>query len=298
VNAAKQTFTEGDLAMRPKSKFATYLTVGVVLCCGIFPSASAPTLRAQDISRLPAKSRSGRQFPSLETDTLSVIQVQPAVQPRITPVAETVSIHDLLVPPHAVKEFQRSLKDARAGNFQSAVQHLQRAIQIEPKFVQAHNNLGASYLQMNEYESAVAEFRTAIDLDNKIQEAHRNLSLGLFLLRRYPEAEVAAREAVKLSPERIEGRYTLGRILSAEGTNGPEAEALLRQSISEFPDARLPLVKVLIDRGDAQHAADELRAYLNSPAAAGRRKQIAQCWLSQITQTKSDPGCSNIKADR
>ncbi len=206
----------------------------------------------------------------------------------IRPQAESISVHELLLPAGAVKEFQRSEKAVRSGDFRSAAEHLRNAIQIAPSFVQAHNNLGAAYIQLNEYESGVAEFRAAIALDPKIEESHRNLGLGLFLLRRYPEAELAARQALQLDSQRSSARYTLGRILAAEGVNATEAEQLLRPTVREYPEARLPLAQVLLNRGATTSAAAELREYLKSTDADVARKRAVQSWLDLVSAHPSD----------
>jgi Tfp pilus assembly protein PilF len=283
--------------MRPRTNRPAHfhLTVKGLALWGFF-AFSTFSLHAQGTSRLPSgAARYGSTFPGLESDPLAVIQSQPAAPPRVMPQAETISVHDLLVPASAIKEFQRSEKAVRSGDFRSAAGHLQKAILIEPKFVQAHNNLGASYIQLNEYESAVTEFQMAISLDGKIQEPYRNLGLGLFLLRRYPEAELAARQALKLDPQRTAGYYTLGRILAAEGGNSSEAEELLRQVVPTIPEARLPLAQALLNQGATDRAANELRAYISSSTANPAKKQAVQCWLAQMTKSPARLACTVAK---
>jgi Tfp pilus assembly protein PilF len=278
--------------MKPKAKRTTQLTIYLALCAMLLSSDSG--MHAQGMSRAPA----GRYENGLPVgsslgplDSLARIQSWPPIAPRTTPQGETISIHDLLIPAGAVKEFQRSEKAVRSGDFRSAAKHLQRAIQIAPNFAEAHNNLGASFMRLNTYESAVPEFRAAIALDAKIQEPYRNLGLALFLLRRYPEAELAARQALQLDPRRGHAQYTLGRILAAEGSSSAEAEQLLRESLGEFPEARLPLAQVLLNKGATELAATELRSYLKSSKTDQVKRQAVQQWLSRITQTKaSDPG--------
>jgi tetratricopeptide (TPR) repeat protein len=276
--------------MRPKTNLTALLTTGFALWSALFYlSTSNGYAQGTPASRMPGGVRYANAMRGLES--LEVIQSQAAPAPRAIPQVETIAVRDLLLPAAAIKEFQRSEKAVRSGNFQSAAEHLQKALQIDPTFVQAHNNLGASYIQLNQYESAVTEFRKAIELNTKMQEPYRNLGLGLFLLRRYPEAELAARQAMQLDPGRGQARYTLGRILAAEGTTSAEAEQLLRESLGEFPEARLPLAQVLLNKGASEMAATELRTYLKSSKADQVKRQAVQRWLSQITQSKaSDPG--------
>jgi len=277
--------------MRPKTKLTAHFAIGLTLCGTILFSTSS--MHAQGASRLPGGTRYGNALPGL--DPLATIQAEVVPPAHIKPQAETISVHELLLPAAAVKEFQRSQKAVHSGDFRSAAEHLRKAIEIAPAFVQAHNNLGASYIQLNEYESAVTEFETAIALDTKIEEPYRNLGLGLFLLRRYPEAEVAARRAMKLDPQHSAARYTLGRILAAEGGGSAEVEQLLRQSVPDFPDARLPLAQVLLNQGATDPAAAELRAYLQSGNADPGKRQAVQSWLAQITRTEAKGPEKNAK---
>ena len=99
------------------------------------------------------------------------------------------------------------------------MQHLQKALKVDPQFVEAHNNLGASYLQLSRYQDAIGEFEAAIALDEKMAAPYRNMSLALFSLRRYAEAEAAARQALTLSPQQKAAQYSLGRALAAEGSS-------------------------------------------------------------------------------
>jgi tetratricopeptide (TPR) repeat protein len=280
--------------MRPKTKqttlFATQFAIWSVLLTLCVSSGYA---QGTSGSRMPVGARYANALSGM--DSLDVIQSQAAPAPRVRLQAETIAVRDLLVPAAAIKEFKRSEKAVHSGNFESAAEHLKKALEIDPTFVQAHNNLGASYIQLNQYEGAVTEFRKAIDLNTKMQEPYRNLGLSLFLLHRFPEAELAARQAMQLGPQRGPARYTLGRILAAEGSSSAEAEQLLRGSLGEFPEARLPLAQVFLNKGAPELAATELRTYLRTSKTDQAKRQAVEQWLSRITQSKAVDSGSGAK---
>jgi Flp pilus assembly protein TadD len=243
---------------------------------------SASGLHAQGIaSRGPAGmtryANSGTDF----ADPLAPIRVERATPARGGPPAEVISVQDLAVPAKAAKEFQRSMKAFQSGDFRTAAGHLEKAIQIAPDFVQAHNNLGAAYIDLHEYESAVAQLKKTIELAPNIQEPYNNLGMALLLLRRFSEAETAARRALELAPQHSSARYTLGRILAVEGRDTPEAVELLSQAASDFPQARLPLAQVLLRRGSVDQAIFQLRTYLKDPEPS--KKEWVEAWLARIS---------------
>ena len=60
-----------------------------------------------------------------------------------------------------------------------AIQQFRRVIDLDPKFAQAHYNLGNALYAKQQRDEAILEFRKAIELDPKQAEAHCNLGLAL-----------------------------------------------------------------------------------------------------------------------
>jgi lipopolysaccharide biosynthesis regulator YciM len=196
--------------------------------------------------------------------------------------AGTVGVRDLLVPPKAVKEFDRSMKALGSRDLPSAARHLEKATQLAPDFVQAHNNLGAVYIDLRQYDGAVIQLQKTIDLNPGLKAPYHNLGIAMMLLGRLPEAETAARRAWDLAPQEPADCFLLGRILVMEQRKTSETVELLTRAVTEIPQARLPLALVLQNRGEVDHAIAVLQAYVQVPAA--ENKEFAQTWLAQLTK--------------
>src|SRR5258708_1336969 len=136
----------------------------------------------------------------------------PADQSRLPRLEEAISMGELRIPSKAVKEIQRSQTALRSGDVRSSAVHLERALQIYPQSLEAHNNLGSRYIELHEYDKAAAQFQKAIDIDPRVMQPFNNLSVAFFLLQRYPEAEAAVRRARDLDPHNATSRYMLGCI--------------------------------------------------------------------------------------
>jgi tetratricopeptide (TPR) repeat protein len=262
------------------------VTIQPALWAMLFFSASG--LHGQGARRFPATT--GRYAnPAPDIGPLAAIRVQPAMPARMTPSGAMISVHDLTVPAKAAKEMERAMKAFKADDFRSAAEHLQKALQIAPGFVQAHNNLGATYIRLNEYESAIVQLQEAVELAPNLRDPYHNLGIALLLLGRLPEAEVAARRALDIGPQDSSARFTLGRILATEDKNTPEALHLLSESARDIPEARLSLAQVLRRRGLLEPAIAELQTYLR--IADAREKEQVGAWLAlwtkELAETRS-----------
>ena len=131
-----------------------------------------------------------------------------------------------------------------------AVEHFQRAVQIDPKFADAHFHLGTALAETRRWEEAVTTYRTAIALPNITVPdfAHQNLGVALYNLRRYREAEQALRFAISLDPRLQAAYYHLGLLFTAEQRQ-EEAKAAFRHARQLGPDSPF-----------GQAAADHLKA--------------------------------------
>jgi tetratricopeptide (TPR) repeat protein len=207
----------------------------------------------------------------------------PSLSARPAPPGKTVSMNELLVPPKALKELQRSVKAYNARDFRGSNEHLEKALRIYPDLWQAHFDLGGNYIRLGEYERSLPEFQKALELNDSFPQAHHGRSVALFFLHRYPESEASARRARELDPDSVEYRYMLARSIVAQGRFTAEAKELLQQSAARFPNANLVLAELFLNQGKIDEVVAELRTYLQSPDKVNRSE--AECWLALLNGT-------------
>jgi Flp pilus assembly protein TadD len=66
-------------------------------------------------------------------------------------------------------------KAIQAKDFKSAVGHLTKAIQEEPRSSDAHNMLGYSYRKLGTFDKSMEHYQTALKLDSNNRSAHEYL---------------------------------------------------------------------------------------------------------------------------
>jgi Tfp pilus assembly protein PilF len=128
------------------------------------------------------------------------------------------------VPKAAKQSYQRALKLSAGANSAGAARELEKAIELDPGFAMAHNNLGVQYAWTGQYQKAEAQFRRTIELTPESSVGHSNLALVLLKMGNRQEAELNLRRAVQLAPNDGKAHSLLGRLLSANPDTREEGQ--------------------------------------------------------------------------
>jgi tetratricopeptide (TPR) repeat protein/SAM-dependent methyltransferase len=130
----------------------------------------------------------------------------------------------------------------QTGRHELAVELIGKAIAVNDKVADFHNNMGEALRRMGKLERAVDHFTKAVDLEPKFLEAQQNLAhgclaLGLALRERgrLDDALAQFRRAVALKQDHAEAHNNLGNALREAGRLAPAAAALSR-AIELKPD--------------------------------------------------------------
>ena len=94
------------------------------------------------------------------------------------------------------------------GNYKDAIALLKKALEINPNFIDAYNNLGSAYCAAGKNKQAIAALKKAIQLNPKIGEAHNNIALAYYYNKEYGLAikhcDMAMGLGYKVNPRLLE----------------------------------------------------------------------------------------------
>lgn len=125
---------------------------------------------------------------------------------------------------------------AQTGQFEQSARLIERALAINPSNPQFHNNLGNTWLHLDESaQRSIACYRQAVHLDPTYAEAHNNLGNALKRAGELTEAERCYHAALRLNPNLFEASLGLGAALQKQGRH-QEASALFRQLVERRTD--------------------------------------------------------------
>ncbi len=147
------------------------------------------------------------------------------------------------------------------GKLNEAIAYNRQAIELDPKLVAAHINLGVVLNKQGKPDEAIASYREAIELDPKYGLAHRKLGFVLNAQGKPDEAIACYRKAIELDPNDTLAHVNLGSVLNEQG-KPDEAIAYYRKAIELDPNdalAHVNLGSVLNKQGKPDEAIASYR---------------------------------------
>ena len=166
---------------------------------------------------------------------------------------------------NGLEQVRLGLALERAGKLAEAVAAHEKALELDPRLVQAHINLISLYGRMGETRKAEENFRAAIRLDPNSAEAYYDYGVLLVGQQKYEEAEEAFRKALAINPFHPEAHNNLGSLLEGQGKL-QEAAAEFGKAIENNPNYRLAhfhLGRILVNQRRYQEGIEHLLRTIN-----------------------------------
>ena len=148
------------------------------------------------------------------------------------------------------------------NKFTAAIDAFQHALAEHPKHVEAENNIGLAWKELNETEKAKAAFQNAIDWQgNSPVDPQPYLNLGALLAESdgNDQAIPLLKKAISLAPDNPSGHEELGKVYLAMN-NLPDAQSELEKAVALSPDAsalHYKLGQILRKQGLTERAQQE-----------------------------------------
>jgi tetratricopeptide (TPR) repeat protein len=153
------------------------------------------------------------------------------------------------------------------GQYAAAVEGFERALELDRRYMKAHDNLGLCYEALGRLDDARRSWEEALRLNDEqqVKSPWPALNLGLLLTRldRLDEAEARFRESIASDPRFPPARYQLGVTLEKKGRL-PEAVAELEEAARldpAYPEPQYALSRLYRRAGDKEKADRALERF-------------------------------------
>ena len=157
--------------------------------------------------------------------------------------------------------------DYDAMHFTAAEARFQKALNLDPKFMKAYDNLGLTYEALAQYDDAVRVYRQAI-LMNRSEPTPSPwppLNLGTLLVKlgRLPEAELYLEESLKYDSRFPKAHFQMGVLLEKEKKDDQACKELLEavQNDPSYPEPHYLLGRIYTRQGNKQKADIEWQIF-------------------------------------
>jgi tetratricopeptide (TPR) repeat protein len=161
----------------------------------------------------------------------------------------------------AVAALTRASALAAAGAWKASALELQKAVEIDPGYSEAHGNLGAVYLHLGRIVDGARELRRAIALDPGSSNMRANLAIALIHLGRDDDAQKEAMSAVALDGSNPVAHYLLGVLAANNASQRLNAIKHLEYAGRFLPDGHKSLAELYRFLGERDRAEEESRLY-------------------------------------
>jgi len=103
------------------------------------------------------------------------------------------------------------------GKIEEAIEHFNRALQIDPGYAKAHNNLGTALATQGKTDAAIKHFGIALYINPNYAAAHSNIGVALASRDELEKAVVHFKTALRLKPDYAKVHSNLGAALVRQG---------------------------------------------------------------------------------
>ena len=136
----------------------------------------------------------------------------------------------------AYEEFYAGLTCQNKGDYPKAIEHYSRAIELNPRLVEAYNNRGSAYQDIGKFNQAIADYNKAIEMNPNDTDAYYNRGNAYLEKREVDRAIGDFSKAIELNPKLSRAYNNRGVSYSRKGGNRSHAIEDFSKAIELNPE--------------------------------------------------------------
>ena len=169
-------------------------------------------------------------------------------------------------------ELEPGMKLAREGRLEEAAGAIEKVLEKNPGFADAHVKLIAIYAQLGRPVKAEDHFQAAVRLDPQNPESYFDRGLLFASQEKFVEAETSFRKVLEINAQNRDAQLNLGSMLEAQGKLS-DAMAEYRKVLDKNPgdaQAHFGLGRILVNQEDYRQGIEHLLKSVDTAAEASQ----------------------------
>ena len=166
---------------------------------------------------------------------------------------------------------------------EQALESYRKALEFDPRLIDARNNLGGVLQALLRFEEAECEYRQCIEMAPDYPIARCNLASALIAQGRFGEAEAVCRELIRVAPELSPAHALLGSALSHQGRllDALEFHRIAAELAPRECEAAATYAAALVESGRAAEGLHWFsRALAPDPGSTAVRQKLGPALLA------------------
>jgi Flp pilus assembly protein TadD len=163
------------------------------------------------------------------------------------------------------QQFNLALFYQEEKNFLQARRAYEKAVQMWPLYVEAHNNLGVVYKELGMYDQAIVQLKKALALNPRYTMAHHNLGVIYQLQGDWKQSVKGYEAALALDRSHLSSYNNLGLVYRAQ-KRAHEAREVLEKALAinpVFPQTHYNLALVLEEIREPERARFHFQKFID-----------------------------------
>lgn len=140
----------------------------------------------------------------------------------------------------AMDFYQKAIESSEKGNWKEAIKNYEQALQADPKFIYAWDNLGICYRRTGEYDKALNAYKQSLAIDPKGKMPLQNIAITYIYKKEYQNAINAYNDFDKAYPGDPEVYYGLGQTYFTHLKNSEKGLDYICKAYSIYTEQKSP----------------------------------------------------------
>ena len=163
-------------------------------------------------------------------------------------------------------------------DFDRAVLHLKRAIEVRPDVAKLQNHLGTILSEQGKFEEAAEHLQKSLQMEPHQLAVHHELAAVFYKQKKFDQAIGHLTEALRLKPDSVKTVSRLGDAYAEKG-NFRQASKYFQQALDMNPsdgESRSKLARALLLQGRRDEAIRQLKKGIGILVEQGRTNEAAR----------------------
>lgn len=140
----------------------------------------------------------------------------------------------------AVEYYTKAVNSSKKEDWNGAIKNYKLALEKDPKFVYAWDNLGICYRRIGDYDKAIDAYKKSVAIDPTGKMPLQNIAIAYIYKKEYQKAIDAYLDLDKIHPNDAEVYYGIGQIYALHLENNEKGLDYISKAYKIYTQQKSP----------------------------------------------------------